>query len=79
LVSSYSMEPNAWENVLRELMAGSRRKRNSVVFTSSIKPSDWASTIIGTKTYAKRQLPKRALPVPQEREEGGVPPSGSNR
>jgi hypothetical protein len=36
-------------------------------------------TIIGTKTYAKRQLPKRVLPVPQEREEGGVPPSGSNR
>jgi len=40
---------------------------------------DWASTIFGTKTYAKRQLPKRVLPVPQEREEGGVPPSGSNR
>ena len=36
-------------------------------------------TIIGTKTYAKPQPPKRVLPVRQEREEGGAPPSGSNR
>jgi hypothetical protein len=32
----------------------------------------WASTIIGTKTYAKPQQPKRVLRVRQEREEDGA-------